>query len=101
MIGGWARVWLWAVMGIGLALRRLAAYGAAAAAQIGAAALAGRIVDQKGGALPGTTVTVVSVATGLSRTVAAGTDGEVRRSGAASRHLSAACRVERLPAAGA
>ncbi len=39
------------------------------AAQIGAAALAGRIVDQKGGALPGTTVTVVSVATGLSRTV--------------------------------
>ena len=76
MIVGWARVWLWAVIGIGLAFAPtfayIAAYRTAAAAQIGAAALAGRIVDQKGGALPGTTVTVVSVATGLSRTVAAG-----------------------------
>ena len=80
MIGGWARVWLWAAIGVGLAFAPtfayIAAYRTAAAAQIGAAALAGRIVDQKGGALPGTTVTVVSVATGLSRTVAAGTDGE-------------------------
>jgi hypothetical protein len=72
MIVGWARVWWWAVIGIGLAF----AYIAAAAAQIGAAALAGRILGQDGKALPGTTVTVVSAATGLSRTVAAGTNGE-------------------------
>jgi hypothetical protein len=36
---------------------------APASAQIGAAALAGRVVDQDGGALPGATVTVVSAAT--------------------------------------
>jgi hypothetical protein len=65
---GWVRVFLWALIGSGLAQP--------VAAQIGAAALSGRVADPGGGALPGTSVTVMSVATGLSRTVAAGTDGE-------------------------
>jgi hypothetical protein len=65
MIGrGCVGVLVWAWLGSGLA------------AQIGAASLTGRIVDQDGGALPGTTVTVESVARGLARTVTAGTDGK-------------------------
>src|SRR5215211_5732223 len=59
---------VWVSMGIVVAV-------APAAAQIGAATLAGRVVDQDGGALPGTTVTVVAAATGFSRTVVARTDG--------------------------
>ena len=61
------RRWIWmfvALTGAGLNVvptLKGSAYGGLVAAQIGAAALAGRIVDQKGGALPGTTVTVVSV----------------------------------------
>ena len=88
----WIGVFASALLGLGLA--------APAFAQIGAAALTGRIADQDGGALPGATVTVVSTATGLSRTVAAGTRWQVRRSSADARHLQAARRVERLPAAG-
>ena len=69
MIGrGWLRIFVWALIAAGPA--------APVAAQIGAAALGGRIVAQDGGALPGTTVTVVSLATGLSRSVPAGTNGE-------------------------
>src|SRR5262245_27973671 len=64
----WMRVLACALMGVGLA--------APAAAQIGAATLTGRIVDQDGGALPGATVTVESLATGLTRTVVAGAGGE-------------------------
>src|SRR5688500_18010137 len=67
MLGAWARVWPWAVMGIGLA--------SPAAAQIGAAALTGRIVDREGAALPGAAVTAVAVETNRPHTVAAGSDG--------------------------
>ena len=46
-----------------------------AAAQIGAAALAGDVVDQAGAAVPGATVTVIAVGTNLSRTAVTGQDG--------------------------
>ena len=41
-------------------------------AQIGGGALTGNVVDQRGAALPGVTVTVVAVATNLTRTVVTG-----------------------------
>jgi hypothetical protein len=78
MIGRRVRVFVWVLVGIGLALAptpKGSTYRAAAA-QIGAAALTGRVVDQDGGGLPGATVTVVSLATGLTRIVVAGADGE-------------------------
>jgi hypothetical protein len=78
MIGRRVRVFVCALIGSGLASMptlKGSAY-TATAAQIGAAALAGRIVDRDGGALPGATVTVESLATGLTRTVVARADGE-------------------------
>jgi hypothetical protein len=44
-------------------------------AQIGRAALVGRVVDMAGAALPGATVTATATATNLSRTVVSGGDG--------------------------
>ena len=69
MLEGWrgtrACVWLLVMIGI----------SSPAAAQIGAAALAGSVVDQEGAALPGATVTVVAVETNRLRTVTSGPDG--------------------------
>ena len=48
------------------------------AAQIGAGALAGDVVDQAGAALPGATVTVVAAGTNLTRTAVTNQDGSYR-----------------------
>jgi hypothetical protein len=56
-------------------LLMLIAAGSPVSAQIGAAALTGRVVDQDGAALPGASVTVVAVDTNRSRTVVTGSDG--------------------------
>ncbi len=70
MLGGrrWAGACLWVSIGIGIAVPGLRA-------QIGAAALAGDVVDQAGAPLPGVTVTVVAAGTNLSRTMVTGPDG--------------------------
>ena len=69
MLEGWrgtrACVWLLVMIGI----------SSPAAAQIGAGALAGNVVDQEGAALPGAAVTVVAVETNRVRTVRSGADG--------------------------
>jgi hypothetical protein len=53
------------------------------AAQIGAGALAGDIVDQAGAAVPGATITVVAEGTNRSRTAVTGLDGSYRAPGLA------------------
>src|SRR6185436_8320527 len=63
----WALGCLLLLPGMGLA--------SPAGAQIGAAALAGDVVDPGNLALPGATVTVVAVGTSASRTVVTGQDG--------------------------
>ena len=70
MLGGrrWAGACLWVSIGIGIAVPGLRA-------QIGAAALAGDVVDPAGAPLPGVTVTVVAAGTNLSRTVVTDPDG--------------------------
>ena len=50
----------------------------AAMAQSSGASLAGRVADESGAALPGVTVTVTNVATGLTRTEVTGRDGGYR-----------------------
>ena len=47
-------------------------------AQTSAGALGGRVADESGGALPGVTVTAANSATGFSRSVVTGTDGQYR-----------------------
>jgi carboxypeptidase family protein len=64
----WISVWVVACVVAGTA--------AHVAAQIGGGALTGNVVDQGGAALPGVTVTVVAVATNLTRTVVTGQSGD-------------------------
>ncbi len=67
MIGARARICRWWVCALAVA--------APLGAQIGAAALAGAVVDQAGAAVPGAIVTVVATGTNLSRTAVTGQDG--------------------------
>ncbi len=68
MIGNlWGRGCLLALLGLAVAAPGLA--------QIGAAALVGGVVDQEGAAVAGATVTVVSAATNVPRTVVTNADG--------------------------
>jgi hypothetical protein len=55
-----------------------------ASAQIGAGALAGRIVDQAGAPVPGASVTLTAVATGAARTAFTSADGAYVAAGLAS-----------------
>jgi hypothetical protein len=61
------RICLWVLIVIGLS--------SPLAAQIGAGALAGNVVDSAGAAVPGATVTVVAVATNVSRSVVTSQQG--------------------------
>jgi hypothetical protein len=63
----WIHAWLWLWIDMGIA--------SPARAQIGAAAVAGDIVDQAGAAVPGAAVTLVATGTNQSRTVITGQDG--------------------------
>ena len=73
--------------------------GAPVRAQIGAGALAGRVVDQAGAAVPGATVTVTVGGTSLPRTAVTAADGGYTVPGLAPGHVPRARRVERVPAA--
>ena len=70
-----------------------------AAAQIGAAALTGIVVDASGAAVPAATVTVVAVSTNLPRTATTGPNGDYFVPGPPARRVSRARRRERLQAA--
>jgi hypothetical protein len=61
---------------IGAVLWLLAAAATPAGAQIGSAAVIGRLVDQAGAPVPGAAVTAVAEATNVGRTVTSGPDGD-------------------------
>jgi hypothetical protein len=69
----------WAIL-TGLLVLSLA-FSTNAAAQAGTGTLAGRVVDDQGGAIPGALITITEQATNAARTVESGPDGAFRAPG--------------------